>query len=208
MLPLARNRAARSIPAPAARSQRSSTRSLVCIRALYGKGEAMKSVGDGVWPCALAAYAKRFARAARARATLDAYASDLADFERFCALHGLAALPAAPQTVGRYVSVLATTGPAIPRLRRDRGGAAAVVRPAAVSTIRRRLEGELHEAVYSRRMRLVDPQQRNARDSQHAVQKEFHPTDVISRCCRVICASDLGRLPALKAISAQPTVWA
>lgn len=143
MLPLARNRAARSIPAPAARSQRSSTRSLVCIRALYGKGEAMKSVGDGVWPCALAAYAKRFARAARARATLDAYASDLADFERFCALHGLAALPAAPQTVGRYVSVLATTGPAIPRLRRDRGGAAAVVRPAAVSTIRRRLEGEL-----------------------------------------------------------------
>jgi len=41
-------------------------------------------------------------------------------------VHGLAALPAEPQTVGRYVAALATTGPAIPRLRRDRGGAATV----------------------------------------------------------------------------------
>ena len=88
----------------------------------------------------LAADAKRFARAAKARATIDAYASDLADFERFCALHGLAALPAEPQTVGRYVSALAITGPAIPRLRREPGGATIVdIRPAAVSTIRRRL---------------------------------------------------------------------
>ena len=65
----------------------------------------------------LAEDAKRSARAAKAHATIDAYASDLADFERFCALHGLASLPAEPQTVGRYVPALATTGPAIPRLR-------------------------------------------------------------------------------------------
>ncbi len=88
----------------------------------------------------LAEEAKRFARAAKASATLDAYASDAADFERFCALNGFAPLPASPQTVGRYVSALATIGPAIPRVRRDRGGASAVdARPAAVSTIRRRL---------------------------------------------------------------------
>ena len=88
----------------------------------------------------LAEDAKRFARAAKARATIDAYASDLADFERFCALHGLASLPAEPQTVDRYVSALATTGPAIPRLRREPGGTTIVdIRPAAVSTIRRRL---------------------------------------------------------------------
>ena len=88
----------------------------------------------------LAEDAKRFARAAKARATIDAYASDVADFERFCALHGLGALPAEPQTVGRYVSALATTGSAIPRLRREPGGTTIIdIRPAAVSTIRRRL---------------------------------------------------------------------
>lgn len=88
----------------------------------------------------LAEDAKRFSRAAKARATIGAYASDIADFERFCALYGLAALLAAPQTVGRYVSALAITGPAISRLRRDRDGAMMVdIRPAAVSTIRRRL---------------------------------------------------------------------
>ena len=88
----------------------------------------------------LAEDAKRFARSAKARATIDAYASDIADFERFCAIHGLSSLPAEPQTVGRYVSALAITGPAIPRLRLRTDGAAAVdLRPAAVSTIRRRL---------------------------------------------------------------------
>ncbi len=44
--------------------------------------------------------AKRFAGAAKANAMIDAYASDVADFERVCALHELAALPAEPQTVG------------------------------------------------------------------------------------------------------------
>ena len=99
-----------------------------------------EATGTALTLTALAEDAKRFARAAKASATIGAYASDVADFERFCALHRLAALPAAPQTVGRYVSALATTGPANPRLRLRTDGAAAVdVRPAAVSTIRRRL---------------------------------------------------------------------
>jgi len=60
-----------------------------------------EAAGTSLALAELAEDAKRFARAAKARATIDAYASDVADFERFCALHGLASLPAAPHTVGR-----------------------------------------------------------------------------------------------------------
>ena len=67
--------------------------------------------------------AKRFAGAAKANAMIDAYASDVADFERVCALHGLAALPAEPQTVG------GTSPPSPSRARRFRACAYARMVP-------------------------------------------------------------------------------
>ena len=51
--------------------------------------------------------AQSFARASRATSTLRAYASDWADFDRFCVEHGLSALPADPGTVALYLTDLA-----------------------------------------------------------------------------------------------------
>jgi hypothetical protein len=55
----------------------------------------------------LAERAAGYARQTSAAATRRAYAKDWADFERWCAAAGLAALPAAPATVGTYLASLA-----------------------------------------------------------------------------------------------------
>lgn len=53
-------------------------------------------------------------RAAKAPATQKAYQSDLRIFESWCAAHGLASLPAAPQTIALYIAscVVARLAPA------------------------------------------------------------------------------------------------
>jgi integrase len=55
------------------------------------------------WDCAA------LARASRAPATWAAYASDMQDFEQWCASVGVACLPAAPDTIGRYLADRART---------------------------------------------------------------------------------------------------
>lgn len=62
---------------------------------------------EAVLEPALLERAKAYARNARAASTKRAYASDLADFERYCDRSGLEALPAEPQTVALYLSELA-----------------------------------------------------------------------------------------------------
>ena len=62
--------------------------------------------------------AKEYGRNARASATRRAYASDLRDFEDYCASNGLAALPATPQTVALYVTALAQSGRKVSTIRR------------------------------------------------------------------------------------------
>lgn len=59
------------------------------------KGTALKGLCIKFF--VVAVEAKRFARAAQASATFDANESAVAEFERFCALHGLASLLAEPQ---------------------------------------------------------------------------------------------------------------
>jgi len=51
-------------------------------------------------------------------ATLRAYAEDWADFQAWTIRRGLASLPAAPETVGRYLADLADQGRAVATLRR------------------------------------------------------------------------------------------
>ncbi|MBY0294507.1 MAG: tyrosine-type recombinase/integrase [Methylobacterium sp.] len=53
---------------------------------------------------ALAERARAFAEGARAEATLRAYRSDLADYQRWCDKHGLVALPAEPYTLAAYLT--------------------------------------------------------------------------------------------------------
>jgi site-specific recombinase XerD len=56
---------------------------------------------------ATAEQAKTYARNARSTATRRAYASDLREFERYCAVNDFNPLPAEPQTVALYLSELA-----------------------------------------------------------------------------------------------------
>jgi site-specific recombinase XerD len=53
---------------------------------------------------------RRYATASRAESTLRGYRSDWADFQRFCRLHWLDNLPAAPATVAAYISECADSG--------------------------------------------------------------------------------------------------
>ncbi len=57
----------------------------------------------------LTAQAQAFISAAKADATRKAYRSDWQQFDRWCAEHGLAPLPASPETVTLYLAALATT---------------------------------------------------------------------------------------------------
>ena len=57
-----------------------------------------------------------------APATERAYAHDWADFAAFCARHGLAALPAAPQTLALYLKSLETTRSRAPSETARTGG--------------------------------------------------------------------------------------
>ena len=75
--------------------------------------------------------ARRFAEAARSDATLRAYRSDWADFSGWCANRGLAAMPAAPETVALYIASRAQAGPDDERER--------PTAPLKVATLSRRL---------------------------------------------------------------------
>jgi integrase len=66
-----------------------------------------------------------YERASLSAATLCAYAQSWADFEAWVALRGLSPLPAAPETVGRYMADCADRGRTIATLRRH---AAAIAR--------------------------------------------------------------------------------
>ena len=55
--------------------------------------------------------ARRFAEAARSDATLRAYRSDWSDFAAWCGSRGVAAMPAAPETVSLYIASRAEAGP-------------------------------------------------------------------------------------------------
>lgn len=48
--------------------------------------------------------AKTFVAAAKAPATLKAYRNDWRDFENWCRIHQLTALPSTPQTVALYIA--------------------------------------------------------------------------------------------------------
>jgi site-specific recombinase XerD len=54
--------------------------------------------------------AGQYARASKAANTLRSYRTDLADFQAWCQVHALAALPASPTTVALYISALAQAG--------------------------------------------------------------------------------------------------
>jgi integrase len=69
--------------------------------------------------------ASAYAYASLSAATLRAYAQGWADFAAWATLRGLPALPAAPETVGRYFADLADRGRAVATLRRR---AAAIAR--------------------------------------------------------------------------------
>ncbi len=58
---------------------------------------------------AVAAQAKDYARGSKAASTQRAYGADWRDFEVWCGAHGLAALPASPETVALYLTVRAET---------------------------------------------------------------------------------------------------
>ena len=62
--------------------------------------------------------AQEFARAAKSRATLRAYAADLRHFDAWCAAQGRAPLPAEPATVAFYVTHLARSGTAASTIQR------------------------------------------------------------------------------------------
>jgi len=53
--------------------------------------------------------AQSYARGSKAASTQRAYHTDWRDFEGWCAAHGLAALPASPETVALYLTVRAET---------------------------------------------------------------------------------------------------
>ena len=63
------------------------------------------------------AKSKAYQDGADAEATLRAYATDVANFEAWCAKHGFTAMPATPETVGAYLAA-AGEGYAMPTLRR------------------------------------------------------------------------------------------
>jgi integrase len=63
------------------------------------------------------AKSKAYQDAADAAATLRAYATDVANFEAWCAKHGFTAMPATPDVVGAYLAA-AGEGYAMPTLRR------------------------------------------------------------------------------------------
>jgi hypothetical protein len=66
---------------------------------------AVAGVSEPLLPLAVVAdRAAILAEAARAEATRRAYRSDWAHFEGWCLGHGLEALPAAPETVGLYLT--------------------------------------------------------------------------------------------------------
>ena len=73
--------------------------------------------------------ARTYARNSKTNNTKLAYAADWKDYTRWCADHGLLFLPASPQTVGLYITALASEA------RPGRTG------PAKVETIERRLSG-------------------------------------------------------------------
>jgi len=75
------------------------------------------------------AKAQAYQDAADAPATLRAYASDLKNYEAWCARHGLTALPATPEVVGAYLAA-AGEGYAMQTLRRR---VAAIARASGVS---------------------------------------------------------------------------
>ncbi len=75
------------------------------------------------------AKAQAYQDAADAPATLRAYASDLRNFEAWCARHGFASLPAAPDVVGAYLAA-AGDGYAMQTLRRR---VAAIARASGVA---------------------------------------------------------------------------
>jgi hypothetical protein len=51
-----------------------------------------------------------YARASKAANTLRSYRTDLADFQAWCQVHGLPALPASPSPVALYIRALAQAG--------------------------------------------------------------------------------------------------
>jgi len=53
---------------------------------------------------------RQYARASKAPNTVRAYRSDLADFTMWCTDHGLAPIPATPETVALYITALAGAG--------------------------------------------------------------------------------------------------
>jgi integrase len=63
------------------------------------------------------AKSKAYQNGADAEATLRAYATDVANFEAWCAKYGFTAMPATPETVGAYLAA-AGEGYAMPTLRR------------------------------------------------------------------------------------------
>jgi site-specific recombinase XerD len=75
------------------------------------------------------------ARAARSDATLRALASDLACFARYCRLEGLTGLPAAHESVARYVERLWQTGPLVEwaELGQGRQRLSRPVKPASIT---------------------------------------------------------------------------
>jgi integrase len=75
------------------------------------------------------AKAQAYQDAADAPATLRAYASDLRNFEAWCARHGMTALPALPEVVGAYLAA-AGEGYAMQTLRRR---VAAIARASGVT---------------------------------------------------------------------------
>ena len=75
------------------------------------------------------AKSKAYQDGADAEATLRAYATDVANFEAWCAKYGFTAMPATPETVGAYLAA-AGEGYAMPTLRRR---VAAIVRACGVA---------------------------------------------------------------------------
>jgi site-specific recombinase XerD len=74
--------------------------------------------GELTSPPELLEAAQEFARAAKSPATRRAYASDLRDFDAWCAAKRRAPLPAEPETVRLYVTHLARTGSAASTIQR------------------------------------------------------------------------------------------
>ncbi len=91
--------------------------------------EARSSKPPSVRAAMALAKAQAYQDAADAPATLRAYASDLKNYEAWCARHNMAALPAKPQVVGAYLAA-AGEGYAMQTLRRR---VAAIARASGVA---------------------------------------------------------------------------